>query len=127
MKIEENFILINCCKCGVSFALAEGAYDSLVSTKRLFTCINMHYQSFTQNQEDELRKQISDLKSRPPKVVEREIEVIVEKEFEPKNFAEMIQVHEHDFKLTGNKPCKICGVYKGAVELMSTPLLDKGK
>ena len=45
---------------------------------------------------------------------------MIEKEHEPKNFTEMLEAHEHDFSIKnkGQASCKICGLYKGAYEIL---------
>lgn len=69
--------------------------------------------------EQKLRKEVAELKARPPKVIEREVEVIIEVEKEPKDTEEFYKNHEHKFKGSGlNRHCTVCGVFENIVKML---------
>lgn len=72
--MNKDYTEIVCCECGVSIWVKPSFHKSLVQTKQLFYCVNGHCQSFTENNEDRLKKQlaekerrIAELLSRPPR------------------------------------------------------------
>lgn len=112
--------LTSCPKCGFEFALPKMFLERRRSDGRKFYCpsscdasfeIDIHSIYFPQKEKIPLK----------PKVIKREVEVIIEKEYEPKNFDEMLHMHEHQFtkKVRGQLSCQICGLYKGAYELLT--------
>jgi len=122
-NINIEFELTSCAKCGFQFMLPSSFLERRRDDGRSFYCpsssdafsgINVHSMSYPKTVPP---------KPKLPTVIEREVEVIIEKEYEPKDFTELLTMHEHQFtkKNRGQVSCQICGLYQGAYELLKQP------
>lgn len=126
LKLVREYKLLECNSCGCSFALLSGHVDLLRRSGRDFYCPSTwgHSMSYPtgESEADKLRKELAELKARPPKVIEREFEVIIEVEKEPKDIEEFYRNHEHLYKGSGlNRRCTVCGVFESVVKIITTP------
>src|SRR3990167_6415071 len=115
--MRDEITLTSCAECGITFGLSELFLQRRRSDHAMFYCPNMHANYF------EKPKPPVPI---PPKVIEKEVEVIVEKVYEPKNWTEMLKMHEHDFtkKTRGQLACQMCGLYKGVYDILTTNNTD---
>lgn len=111
--MKEELTQIACADCGMTIVVTQLFLNRRRSDHKYFYCPNGHANYYKKEEPP---------KPKPPTVIEREVEVIVEKEYEPKNFEEMLKAHEHDFstRTKGQKSCKICGLYEVAYKTLSS-------
>jgi hypothetical protein len=104
---------VACAECGMSIWTTDIFLARRRDDHKSFYCLNGHANFFPKQEPP---------KPKPPTVIEREVEVIIEKEYEPKDFTEMLNAHEHLFtkKNRGQVSCQICGLYQGAYELLNS-------
>ena len=99
---------IACASCGMTIVATKLFLDRRREDYKSFYCLNGHEQSYIRP------------KPKPPTIIEKEVEVIVEKDYEPKDFTEMLNMHEHEFtkKVKGQMSCKHCGLYEAAYQIL---------
>lgn len=124
MKILRDYVIISCCNCGMDFAITADFDGELLKSKRLFYCVNGHPQSYTGETEQQkldriIREKNAEIQRAKLATKTITVEKVVEKPHEPKNFTEILEAHEHEFKKTGKHECKICGLYQGAYQLLT--------
>lgn len=116
--MEQKFESITCAGCGFEFWVPQSFLDRRRADGKTFYCPSS-------GGSDKYGVHTNYFKTKePPKpiikerVIEKKIDVIVEKEHEPKDFKEMLEAHTHDFskKNSGGLSCKICGLYKAAYQ-----------
>lgn len=56
--MSAEFVLEECCVCGVNFCISAGLGRNLKETKAKFFCPNGHSQSYTKSTSDILRSEI---------------------------------------------------------------------
>jgi Zn-finger nucleic acid-binding protein len=56
-ELEKEFKIIECCNCGVLFAVSEELNKNLLRTKNTFYCPNGHPQSYTKSTEERLKEE----------------------------------------------------------------------
>ena len=110
--MKEDIALINCNSCGVTMGMTQGHLEQLQRSHKVFWCPNMHGMSYPKPEPP---------KPKAPTIIEREVEVVVVEEYEPKDFTEMLKMHEHDFsqKTRGQTSCKLCGLYEVAYKTLT--------
>ena len=58
ISIEKQYVTIECCNCGVIFAVSEKFNKNKHETQDRFWCPNGHPQSYTQSKSDILLKKL---------------------------------------------------------------------
>jgi Zn finger protein HypA/HybF involved in hydrogenase expression len=58
LALSLRFETMECCNCGVLFAISNELQDNFRKTKKSFYCPNGHSQSYTENEADRLRRQL---------------------------------------------------------------------
>lgn len=115
-NITDAFNNSECNKCGVPIWITPTTEKMLIRSGKTFYCHNGHGQNYLKNEPPKEVVKIKEVE------VIKEIETFVELPYQPKDFTEMLKMHEHNFskKHKGEVCCSICGIYKTAYETLST-------
>lgn len=69
-----GWTLITCFNCGVQFCVRAEHQRELLQHKRTFHCPNGHPQSYTENEEDRLRRQVQRLQQEQARILDEKAE-----------------------------------------------------
>ena len=72
--IIENFIKIECCKCGIIWCVSKRLQKNWEQTQQSFYCPNGHGQNYAKSTAERLSRDI-DLKNKEIETLKKEIEI----------------------------------------------------